>query len=237
MGLENSMFHGIIGILSFGIATFAVDIFSLKSKKFRDIIDGQSTIFIKDGKILEDNLKKEKYTMDDLAALLRQKNVFNVADVEFALLEPKGDLSVLLKKENQPLTPKDLNLQVAQEKEPQTVIMDGQIFDAALSAAGKTRQWLNIELEKLGVLPENVFMAQVDSYGELTVDIYDDKINVASPQARPLLLAMIKKAQADLELFALETNSEKAKEMYRKNAEKLRDTMEKLTPYLSGQLN
>ncbi|MDE3838945.1 hypothetical protein C0966_06085 [Bacillus methanolicus] len=236
MGLEDSLFHGIIGILTFGITTFTADFISLKSKKFRDIFEGKSTVLIQDGKILEDNLKKEKYTIDDMSALLRQKDVFNVADVEFALLEPNGELSVLLKKENQPLTPKDLNLQVAQEKEPQTVIMDGQILDDALSAAGKTRRWLNIELEKLGVLLENVFMAQVDSYGELTVDIFDDKINVPSPQARPLLLAMIKKSQADLELFALETDSEKAKKMYRKNAEKLKKTMEKLTPYLSEPL-
>ncbi|EIJ78179.1 hypothetical protein PB1_11484 [Bacillus methanolicus PB1] len=236
MGLEDSMFYGMIGILTFGITTFAVDYFALKSKKFRDIVEGKSTVLIQDGKILEDNLKKEKYTIDDMSALLRQKDVFNVADVEFAVLEPNGELSVLLKKENQPLTPKDVNLQVAQEKVPQTVIMDGQILDDALSSAGKTRKWLNIELEKLGVLLENVFMAQVDSYGELTVDIFDDKINVPSPQARPLLLAMIKKAQADLELFALETDSEKAKKMYRKNAEKLKITMEKLTPYLSEPL-
>jgi uncharacterized membrane protein YcaP (DUF421 family) len=236
MGLENNLFYGIIGILTFGIITFAVDFLSLKSKKFRDIFEGKSTVLIQDGKILEENLKKEKYTIDDMSALLRQKNVFNVADVEFALLEPKGNLSVFLKKENQPLTPKDLNIQVAQEKEPQTVIMDGKILDDSLAAAGKSRKWLNIELEKLGVLLENVFMAQVDSYGDLTVDVFDDKLNVPSPQARPLLLAMIKKAQADLELFALETESEKAKEMYQKNAEKLKKTMEKLTPYLSGQL-
>ena len=83
------------------------------------------TILIKDGKVMEDNLKKEKYSISDLDSLLRQKNVFNIADVEFAMLEPKGDLSILLKKENRPLTPKDLNLQVASDKVPQTIIMDG----------------------------------------------------------------------------------------------------------------
>jgi uncharacterized membrane protein YcaP (DUF421 family) len=76
---------------------------------------------------MEDSLKKEHYTIDDLNALLRRKNVFKVADVEFAVLEQNGDLNVLLKKENQPLTPKDLNIKVGNEKAPQTVIMDGQI--------------------------------------------------------------------------------------------------------------
>ena len=237
MGLEDNMFYGILGVLIFGLATFAVDILSLKSKKFRDIFEGKGTVLIEDGKILEENLKKEKYTIDDLSALLRKKNVFKTADVEFAVLEPKGDLSVFLKRENQPLTPKDLKLPVANEKVTQTIIMDGKILDDSLSAAGQTREWLNTELEKLGVLLENVFMAQVDSYGEITVDVYDDKLNVPSPKQRPLLLAMIKKCQADLELFALETESETAKEMYTKNAKRLKKLTERLSPYLREPLN
>ena len=179
-----------------------MDILGLKSKKFRDLVDGTGTIIIKDGKIMEDNLKKEKYSLGDLDSLLRQKDVFNIADVEFAMLEPKGDLSILLKKENRPLSPKDLNLQVANDKVPQTIIMDGTIINDAMCAAGKDRNWLHTELDKLGVTIENVFMGQVDSYGELTVDLYDDQIKVPSPQVRPLLLAMIKKCQADVELYA-----------------------------------
>ena len=104
----------------------------------------------------------------------------------------------------------------------------------AMSAAGKDRHWLHMELDKLGVTVENVFMAQVDSYGDLTVDLYDDKIQVPSPQVRPLLLAMIKKCQADLELFALETESEKGKVMYDKNAKKLEEVISILHPYLNG---
>ena len=234
MGLDGDMWHGILAIGVFSGITLLVDILSLKSKKFRDIVDGKGTIIIKDGKIMEDNLKKEKYSLDDLGSLLRQKDVFNTADVEFAILEPKGDLSILLKKENRPLTPKDLQMKVANDKVPQTIIMDGSIINDAMSAAGKDRNWLHMELDKLGVTIENVFMAQVDSYGDLTVDLYDDKIKVPSPQVRPLLLAMIKKCQADLELFALETESEKAKVMYNKNAKKLEEVIRILKPYLNG---
>jgi uncharacterized membrane protein YcaP (DUF421 family) len=233
MGLERSIVHGAIAIVTFSVVTLGVDFLSLKSKKFRDVIEGQGRIFIKDGKIMEDNLKKERYTMDELGELLRQKSVFSAADVEFALLEPSGDLSVLLKKENRPITAKDLKLAVANEKEPQTIIMDGKISDEALGAASKNRKWLQIELDKLGVTLDNVFNAQVDSYGDLTVDLYDDKIKVPSPQQRPLLLAMIKKCQADLELFALETESKEAKQMYNKNAAKLDEAINILTPYLT----
>jgi uncharacterized membrane protein YcaP (DUF421 family) len=231
-GLESNLYHGIMVIVFFGIATLLVDFLALKSKSFRDIVDGKGTVVIKDGKILEDNLKKEKYTIDDLSALLRQKDIFRVADVEFAVLERRGDLSTLLKKENRPLTPKDLQIKTANEKEPQTIIMDGCVIDESLRSAGKSRIWLQIELEKINVTLDNVFLGQVDTYGELTVDLYDDKIQVPSPQQRPLLLAMLKKTQADLELFSLETECEKTKAMYKKNAKNLQKIIDTLNPYL-----
>ncbi|MEH7274051.1 DUF1657 domain-containing protein, partial [Neobacillus vireti] len=130
--------------------------------------------------------------------------------------------------------PKDLNMKVPTEKEPQTIIMDGSILDEALRSAGKSRGWLTTELEKLEVTLDNVFIGQVDSYGELTVDLYDDKIQVPSPSQRPLLLATLKKTQADLEIFSLGTEDENAKAMYTKNAKLVQEAIDKLTPYLSS---
>jgi uncharacterized membrane protein YcaP (DUF421 family) len=233
-GLEKNMFQGMAAIIIFSLATLIADILALKSKSFRDFIEGRGTVFIKDGKVLEENLKKEKYSIDELSALLRQKDIYRVADVEFAVLEPRGTLSALLKKENRPLTPKDLQMKVPTEKEPQTVIMDGNILDEALRSAGKSRGWLESELEKLQLTLDNVFIGQVDSYGELTVDIYDDKIQVPSPTQRPLLLASLKKAQADLEIFSLGTEDGASKAMYMKNAKLLQETIDKLTPYLTS---
>ncbi|NRD80371.1 DUF421 domain-containing protein [Bacillus sp. BRMEA1] len=233
-GLESNAYHGALAIIVFGLVTFFADYFSLHSKKFRDIVEGKGTVIIKDGKILEDNMKKEKYSTDEISALLRQKNIFSIADVEFAVIEPRGNLSALLKKENQPLTPKDLGMKVANEKEPQTVIMDGNIIDEALRWTGKGRGWLYTELEKLNITLDNVFLGQVNSYGDLTVDLYDDKIQVPQPTNRPLLLATLKKAQADLEIFSLATTCEDSKEMYKKNAKLLQDTIEKLQPYLKA---
>lgn len=233
-GLESNMYHGALAIIVFGLVTFLANFFSLKSKTFRDIVEGRGTVLIKDGKILEENLKKEKYTIDELSALLREKDIFRFADVEFAVLEPRGNLSALLKKENRPLTPKDLQMKVSNEKEPQTVIMDGKILDEPLRSAGKSRGWLHTELEKLEVTLDNVFLGQVDTYGELSIDIYDDKLKVPTPAQRPLLMATLKKTQADLELFALETECEISKEMYKKNAVRVQEAINKLTPYLNG---
>jgi uncharacterized membrane protein YcaP (DUF421 family) len=234
IGLDGHIMHGILGIVVFAGVPFLVGMLSLKSKKFRDFVEGKGVIFIKDGKIMEDNLKKERYTTDELLELLRQKDVFQVADVEFAVLEAAGDLSVLLKKENQSLTAKDLNLPVAPIKESQTVIMDGEVLDEPLSTINQSRNWLNTELDKLGVAIENVFLGQVDSYGQLTVDLFDDKIEVPPPQEKPLLLATMKKCQTDLELFAFGTESKKARDMYGKNSEKLQEAIDKVTPILKG---
>lgn len=223
---------GIISLLIWLFFPLLLSIFALKNKKVRDFISGKATVFIKDGKVMEDNLKKEKYSTDELLSGLRKHQVFKAADVEFAVLEPNGDLNVLLKKEQQPLTAKDMLIPTVTVKEPQTVIMDGEILDEALATAGLNRAWLQTELEKIGVAIENVFLGQVDSFGQLTVDLFDDKLTVPEPIQKPLLMAMMKKCQADLELFALATESPKAKQRYQKNAEQMEKIAQKVMPLL-----
>ncbi|MGN1386294.1 MAG: DUF421 domain-containing protein [Bacillus sp. (in: firmicutes)] len=227
-GLEQKIHLGIIAMVTTAAIPFASSLITMKSKKARDIFDGKGTVIIKDGKILEDNLKKEKLTIDEMLEMLRKKDVFQVSEVEYAVLESAGVLNVLLKKEYRPLTPKDLNMKVGNEKEPQTVIMDGKILDEPLATIGHSRGWLHTELEKLGVTIENVFLGQVNSYGELTVDLFDDKLKVAEPMQRPLLFATMKKCQADLELFALATDAEDAKQMFEKNSKKLQEVINKV---------
>lgn len=232
INLDKTVWNGIIGIAVFSILIFLIEILSMYRKQVRDFVEGSGTVVIKDGKILEDNLKKEKYSTDELLHLLRAKDIFNLSEVEYAVLEPTGSLSALLKKDFRPVTRKDLGLDSINEKEPQTVIMDGEILDEALTGIGKNRGWLQTELDKKNVTLENAFLAQVDSYGDLTVDLFDDKIQVPESQERPMLLANIKKCQADFELFALATGSKSAKSIYGKNAKRLEESLQTLTPYL-----
>lgn len=231
-GLENNVINGILGILVFGGTPFLAGWLSLKSKTIRDIVEGKGTVFIKNGKVMEENLKREKYTIDEMMELLRSKDVYQFSDVEFAILESSGELNILLKKENQPLTAKDLGVNVPPIKEPQIVIMDGEILNEPLATIGLNRNWLKTELEKLGVTIENVFLGQVDSYGQLSVDLFDDKIKVPEPSEKPLILATIKKCQADLELFSLATKAVEAKKMYSQNSKKLEKAIDKVTPHL-----
>jgi uncharacterized membrane protein YcaP (DUF421 family) len=230
--LDSNWHLGIIALSVWILVSIGIEFLQLKSKTMRDLIDGTPRILIKNGKIMEDNMKKERITTDELMMQLRKKNVFLVADVEFAIMDPSGDFNVLLKRENQPFTPKHLGIKVAPEQAPQAVIMDGKIIDEPLAAAGLSRGWLKTELDKLGVSYENVFLGQVDAYGQLYVDLFDDLLKVPQPQLKAALFATLKKCEADLELFGLATKNKSAKQMYEHCANKLERVIIELTPLL-----
>lgn len=231
--MDGPIYHSLITLAIFSALPILLEFLSLKSKHIRDFVDGKSTILIKDGKVLEDNLKKERLTSEDLLEHLRMKNVFKVADVEFAVMETNGDVSVLLKADQQPLTPKLLNMQVSPAEAPQAVIMDGAIMDESLSNLGLNRGWLKVELAKAGVALENVFLGQIDKGGQLYLDLFDDKLMVPEPTMMPLTYATLKKCQADLELYALATKSEEMKQNYTEYAKRIQHVMDQVNPLLN----
>jgi len=231
--LEGHLLHGIIALTVFGLFPIASEWLSIKSKRLREFFEGKGTVLIKHGKVLEDNLKQERLTLDDLLEQLRSKSVFKVSDVEFAVMEPSGEISVLLKAEHQPLTAQKAKIPVSPVTEPQTVIIDGVIMDEPLATIGLSRAWLKAELNKLGVAQENVMLAQVDEKGQLYVDLYDDKIRVPSPQTDKLTFAELKKCQADLELYALSTDTSAAKKQYARMAKQLQDVIDQVKPLLT----
>lgn len=233
LDLEANWYLGLIGLGVWVGCSLLIEFLQLKSKKARDFIDFKATVLIKDGKILEDNLKKERLTTDELMEQLRKKDVFQVADVEFAIMESSGEINILQTRENLPLTPKDLGIQVAPEKVAQVVVMDGKVMDEPLRVAGFNQGWLVEELDKQGAKIKDVFLAQVDAYGQLTIDLYDDQIQVPKNEERKLLYANLKKCQADLELFSLSTKSKKAKKMYEDCSKKIEKIIAEVKPILN----
>ncbi|KAA1191479.1 MULTISPECIES: DUF421 domain-containing protein [Paenibacillus] len=225
---------GLIALIVWVACSLGIEWLQMKSKKARDFIDFKSTVLIKDGKILEDHMKKERLTTDELLEELRKKDVFNISEVEFAIMESDGAINILLKKEYLPLSAKDLGVKVAPQKESQAVIMDGKVLDKPLDTLNLTRSWLDGALEKMGLTVENVFLAQVDSYGELTVDLYADNFKVPQPQDKPQLYALLKKCEADLEMFSLSTENEKAKKMYEQCSEQLQASLKVLKPLIQS---
>lgn len=210
LGLIPNIVFGFIALAVWLLFSIAIDYLSMRSKWIHDLINGRETILIKDGKVMEENL----------------------ADVEFAVMEYTGDINVLLKSEKNPITPHDLEWKVSPSSESETVILDGNILDESLSNLGLNREWLNTQLSTSGASVDNVFIGQVDSSGDLYLDLFDDSIEVAEPKVKELLYASISKAYADLLSFSLETDDIKAKHMYSKNANILKELMDKLKPYL-----
>jgi uncharacterized membrane protein YcaP (DUF421 family) len=232
MDTDRGWYMGLIAVLVWALVVLGIELLQMKSKKARDFIDSKGTVLVKDGKVMDDNLKKERLTVDELMEQLRKRSAFRLADVEFAIMEPSGDINVLLTRENQPITPKHLGLKVAPEQEPQIVIMDGNIMDEPLATIGYSRGWLSTELEKLGVALENVFVGQVDAYGELYVDLYDDQLRVPLPQKKAALFATLKQCEADLMLYGLTTRNKSAKEMYERCTAQMERLILDLQPVL-----
>lgn len=148
-------------------------------------------------------------------------------------MESSGEINILQTRENLPLTPKDLGIQVAPEKVAQVVVMDGKVMDEPLRVAGFNQGWLVEELDKQGAKIKDVFLAQVDAYGQLTIDLYDDQIQVPKNEERKLLYANLKKCQADLELFSLSTKSKKAKKMYEECSKQIEKIIAEVKPILN----
>ncbi|WP_425802403.1 DUF421 domain-containing protein [Desulfitobacterium sp. Sab5] len=167
-------------ILSIAGTTFILVLFSYFSFKFkpiRKILAGEPTLLIKNGKILENTLQKLNYSFDYLMQQLRQENVFDLSKVEFAILEPSGELSILLKSQYNPLTPQDLNITTHYEGLVTEVILDGKILMNNLTQRNLNSEWLYKELRKKGVMKiEDIVFAAVASNGNLYLDLYQDKV-------------------------------------------------------------
>ncbi|HBW35312.1 DUF421 domain-containing protein [Desulfosporosinus sp. BICA1-9] len=162
------LLSGIIPILVLLSASMTLAWISLKSERARDIICGKPSILIERGKILEDELKKNCYNLTDLLEELRLKNVPNIADVEYAILENNGQVSVIPKSQKRPAIPEDFQITPPFEGLPLALILDGKLNQRNLDKSNKDLDWLRSELQKQTILRiEDVLLASIDSSGKL----------------------------------------------------------------------
>ncbi|MDI6600598.1 MAG: DUF421 domain-containing protein [Thermoanaerobacteraceae bacterium] len=161
---------GIIPILTLLISQLALSYISMKSIRGRELICGTPTILIEKGKLLEDQMRKERYNINDLLEALRNQGYYNIADVEYAILETNGTLSVIPKVEKRPVTPQDLNLKPPYEGLPLPVVIDGTVDFKTLKEANKDFTWLKGQLKAFGISDvSDVLLASIDSNGNLFV--------------------------------------------------------------------
>jgi uncharacterized membrane protein YcaP (DUF421 family) len=178
MAIENTkdpLIHTIIPMFLLMGIQILLAIVSLKSQKIRDIIDGKPTVIINNGKIDEQAMRKQRYNFDDLLIQLRDKNVKNVADVEFAILEPSGKLSVFEK--NKSGSSSGNSDDSARQEEGSLnlpLIMDGIIQEEHLKQIGKTNLWLRQQLRSLGYKDfKNISFCSYDK-GVFFIDLRDE---------------------------------------------------------------
>jgi len=166
---DNQWYLGLLAMSVWVLVSVAIEYATMRSKKIRDIIDGKGTVLVEKGTILEKNMWKERVTLDEFLEKMRSKSIQSLADVEFAVMEANGDITFLLKKEQQPLTAAALGWAVQPERQPQNIVMDGIVIEDALRHAGFDRVWLNKQLAAKGIQLEDVYLAQVDDAGVVTI--------------------------------------------------------------------
>ncbi|MBO8138072.1 MAG: DUF421 domain-containing protein [Desulfotomaculum sp.] len=159
---------GVVAILSLVLFQVGLSYLSLKSERARGLICGTPSVLIENGKIVEPELNRLRYNINDLLEQLRAKNIPNIADVEFAILETSGDLSVIPKSQKRPLIPEDLNVDTKYEGLPTTLIIDGNILKENLAKYNLNEDWLKSELKKFNInSTKEVLFASLDTQGNL----------------------------------------------------------------------
>lgn len=168
----------IFGLLLFMLLTIVSQWAGLKLRPVHKILSDEPTVVVHNGKILEGNMRKMRYTVDDLTSQLRQRRAFNLSDVEYAIAEPNGNLSVLLKSQATPLTPRDIKVPTSYKGVPSELVVDGVIIQQNLKQNSLDEKWLLEELHKQGIQSlKEVFFATLDNDGKLYVDKKRDDLD------------------------------------------------------------
>lgn len=158
--------NGIIPILGLLVIYMVISILNMKSMNFRKIMSGQPAILIYRGKINEKALRRENVTINELQERLRVDNIFNLGDVEYAILETNGELTVIQKPEKRNLTPQDMNIVPEYEGIPYDLVVDGKIMHENLKTLGKDKIWLDKQLKKFDTDAKNTLIATIDGKGQ-----------------------------------------------------------------------
>ena len=167
--------EGLTALMVFTLFSLVLSYVSMKSYKGRKLLDGTPVILIENGKIIEDGLKRTKMNINDLLEECRQKNIFDIAEIEFAILETSGRLSILPKTQNRPLTPKDMKISTAYEGLCANIVIDGNIIAENLTAIHLDEDWLRAELANKGTDCADVLLAYVDTMGTMHVHMRQSK--------------------------------------------------------------
>lgn len=165
LAIENtsiSMVFAAIPILALVAFELILSTITLKSKKLRDIVSGSSVVIIENGKIIQENMKKLRLSIDDLMEGIRGNSIFDIQDIEYAIVETTGKISILQKFEAQNATPKILSIKGEEVSPPLVLISDTKLIEQTLKIYNLGMQWLEQVLKSNNTYIENVFLMTVD---------------------------------------------------------------------------
>lgn len=173
-----SPLYYMFALVAFAILTFGMGVITEKSRPLRKLIEGEPVVLVHNGKILEHNMAKSGYNMENLMMQLRERDAFDITEVEFAIAETDGYLTVLKKSQNRPVTPADLGIDTKYEGIPSEIIVDGQVIYQNLKQNHLDEAWLIARLKSLGYnSPQEITYASLDSEGNLYVDDKRDRLD------------------------------------------------------------
>ena len=159
--------NGIIPILGLLVMHLLISLINIKSVKARELMCGRPTILIYRGKIDEKALKKERFTINELEERLRGNNVFNIGDVEYAILETSGQVTVIQKPNKRTTIPEDFDIMPEYEGIPYDLVVDGKIMQENLKKINKDEEWLRKEISKFHISPEKALVVTYDGKGQI----------------------------------------------------------------------
>ena len=157
--------NGIIPILALLVMHLVISILNMKSMKARQILCGKPSILIYRGRIDEKMLKKERFTINELEERLRGNNIVNIGDVEYAILETSGQITVIQKPNKRNTIPEDFGIQPEYEGISYDLVVDGKVMYENLKILEKDYNWLKKQVNKFGILPEQALLVTIDGKG------------------------------------------------------------------------
>ncbi|WP_347318381.1 DUF421 domain-containing protein [Rossellomorea sp. RS05] len=151
-------------------------VISSKSRHLRKWLSGRPTVFIENGRILDHNMKKTNFSLDDLNQLLREKDIFDISEVEYAILEVSGDLSILKKEAFQNPSKSDLHISSSPSMLPIELIMEGEVIKKNTNNT-YTEDWIVNQCSNRHVQVRDVYYGVINSKGNLIIDLYSDRLS------------------------------------------------------------
>lgn len=176
--LENNnspLIYGLIPIFTIICIEILISGATVKSIKFRKFICGTPSIIIEKGTINQKEMKKNRFTVDELVEELRKNSIVDISTVKHAILETDGTLSILLYPTESPVTPKQMDLNVSDNGYPVMIISDGRVLSNNIRVLGKDEKWLNKQLSSRGIKsPEQVYMMSSDSANNIYLAVKEN---------------------------------------------------------------